>query len=120
MSSAQLYLSADVVQRLSRPSSDKNLMSSSGGLGDDSMVQYFDPQSATNERPILDMASFMGSLNGPAPNSGNNNNESNFSTPGKPGSKKNAPATEGKAKRDAKFNEFLARQQANLKKSLLL
>jgi len=37
-----------------------------------------------------------------------------FDTPGKPN--QSAPNTEAKAKRDAKFEMFLARQQANLKK----
>jgi hypothetical protein len=110
MSSAQTYLSSNVVERLTRPVAAQQHSNSSNSLHDESATQYFDPQSATNERPIIDMASFMGSLGGGAPKG------DNFSTPGKPTNGKGGAATEGKAKRDAKFEMFLARQQANLKK----
>jgi hypothetical protein len=115
MSSAQLYVSTDVVERLTRPVGAAAARADSSTAGEDSMIQYFDPQSATNERPIMDMASFMGALSGQAPGT---SSKSGFSTPGKPagGAAKNGATTEGKAKRDAKFELFLARQQANLKK----
>lgn len=106
MSSAQTYLSSNVVERLTRP------IAAQQAQHDDSSVQHFDPQSATNERPILDMASFMGSLGGTGAKAGDNS----FNTPGKPTGGKAGAATESKAKRDAKFEMFLARQQANLKK----
>lgn len=130
MSSAQTYLSSNVVDRLTRvvggaQHQQRHSGSGSGhsllGGGDDSMAQYFDPPSATNERPILDMASFMGSLGaGAGPKAGEAGNS--FNTPGKPGNgnsingRGQSATAEGKAKRDAKFEMFLARQQANLKK----
>lgn len=112
MSSAQIYLSTDVVDRLTRPIGAAAANNSTAG---DETTQYFDPQSATNERPILDMASFMGALNSTAgPSTGKT--DGSFNTPGKPGAAKAGASSETKAKRDAKFEMFLARQQANLKK----
>lgn len=111
MSSAKLYCSTDVVERLSRPPGS-NTNASNTSAADDIPTQYFDAQSAANERPIMDMNSFMASLSGqPAKGTG-------FDTPGKPGSERSGtPSGKGdKAKRDAKFEMFLARQQANLKK----
>lgn len=112
MSSAKLYCSTDVVERLSRPPGSNNA-NNANSSADDIPTQYFDAQSAANERPIMDMNSFMASLNGQPSKGG----ASGFDTPGKQQQRSGTPSGRGdKAKRDAKFEMFLARQQANLKK----
>lgn len=108
MSSAKLYCSTDVVERLSRPPGSNAANTSSA---DDIPTQYFDAQSAANERPIMDMSSFMASLGGQPGKA----SASGFDTPSR--ERSSTPSGKGdKAKRDAKFEMFLARQQANLKK----
>ena len=117
MSSAKLYVSTDVVERLSRPSNAAPAPASSGSL-DDTHAQYFD-SSVQQERPVMDMASFMGSVQPSRHSAGGGGGGSGmYDTPGKGGNPNNlsSSTTEAKAKRDAKFEMFLARQQANLKK----
>jgi len=108
MSSAKLYVSTDVVERLSRPGNATTNSTIQMASADDTHAQYFD-NSTVGDRPVMDMASFMGSVQ-PSPSSIGGG----FDTPVKPN--QSAPNTEAKAKRDAKFEMFLARQQANLKK----
>ena len=117
MSSAQLYVSTDVVERLTRPIYNNNTTSSGSNSNDNSIIQYYDNNNTTtSDRPIMDMESFMGSLNNNGNN--NNNNQKSFSTPGKPknNTTKTGISSDTKMKRNAKFESFLARQQAILKK----
>lgn len=111
MSSAKLYVSTDVVERLSRPGNATTNSSLQAAHVDDTHVQYFD-NSTVGDRPVMDMASFMGSIQPSRQSTGGGGGP--FDTPGK--GNQSAPNTEAKAKRDAKFEMFLARQQANLKK----
>lgn len=107
MSSAKLYVSTDVVERLSRPGNATTNSTIQMASADDTHAQYFD-NFTLGDRPVMDMASFMGSVQPARQSTGG------FDTPGKPN--QSAPSSEAKAKRDAKFEMFLARQQANLKK----
>jgi hypothetical protein len=58
MDSAALYVSTNVVERLTRPFGSSNQHSSGKNTSDD-MNRNFD-----SERPVMDMAAFMGSLGG--------------------------------------------------------
>ena len=77
MNSAKLYVSANVVDRLSRPTSSSN----SHRYDEDNTrsfdINYF------GDRPVIDVASFMGSLRSTAKpgnsNRQNNNNNNNYS-----------------------------------------
>lgn len=96
MSSAQLYISSDVVERLTRPII--------AGPPDDSMTAF--DTAYGPDRPAMDMASFMGTLEGKfkgAP-------ERPSSAPARSGRPTEMSEDEIKA-RKAQFEQFLGRQQ---------
>jgi len=110
MSSAKLYVSTDVIERLTRPVTAGPPPSAAAADGEphfDNTNSSSVPHHGDSYRPVMDMASFMGSL------SHNKNHNPQTPVEDAPSKKSNA---ESKAKRDKKFEMFLQRQQANLKK----
>ena len=128
MSSAKLYLSSNVVDRLTRPiaaddaEGDGTAAAGHGGVSRGGSVdgsaagaeQMFD---SSYDRPVMDMASFMGSLD----------RKGSFSTPGGVGAgakpraasarRGAAPMTaEEKQHRQEQFQAFLSRQNYVVKK----
>lgn len=96
MNSAQLYISTNVVDRLSRaPTAPVEPI-------DDNM-RLFDITN-NNDRPIMDMTSFMGSLG-----MGNDIKRSSSAPPKRP-----SLTTEELAKQKQNFQQFLGRQQITL------
>ncbi len=118
MSSAKLYVSTNVVDRLSKPIST---VDSEAAAADESLMRAFDSQEAPpGGRPVMDMASFMGSLGGAA--GGAAYSTPSHSRPGRPSTGPGSRAKltnggggeeqEGDAKDKAlRFEQFLERQK---------
>jgi hypothetical protein len=108
MSSAKLYVSTDVVQRLTNPA-----VIDAGRMVDDGLSETrFDHNgSSMGERPVMDMASFIGSLQG---------TQTQGKQPKTPNTRMHTTLGEADAgleeKRGKKFETFLLRQEANLQR----
>ncbi|KAJ1436077.1 hypothetical protein B484DRAFT_445852 [Ochromonadaceae sp. CCMP2298] len=100
MSSAKLYVSTDVVQRLTNPAA---VDAAGRGAVDDGSETRFD--NSMGERPVMDMASFIGSLQGKQTPSVVAN-----------ASRAEAAGDASAVKRGKKFETFLLRQQSNLQR----
>lgn len=123
MSSAKLYLSMPVVDRLTKPIPAEPEDSLDDGDDDE---QYFD--SGVMDRPVMDVASFMGSLQGGGGQHGPYNTPSGSRRPSSAGStrsrRKSGGSTvsrqsltaEEKEARNASFQTFLGRQSQSLMK----
>lgn len=108
MSSAKLYISSDVVDRLTRP------IASSGSVEDSSQQQQqrFDSTSPSgrSSRPgVMNIQSFLGSLQGSAIKA---------SAPSSGSGAQQSPqmSSDEKLKRQLKFESFLNRQKAIMKR----
>lgn len=115
MSSAKLYVSANVVDRLTRP-----VANSVAALAEGESPSF----DATN-RPVMDMASFMGSIGAANFNTSTTGNNA-FQTPGRSqsaprggaggSSSSSVGGEESKEARAQRFQQFLKRQEKTLQK----
>ena len=108
MSSAKLYISSDVVDRLTRP------IASSGSVDDSShqQQQRFDSNSPSgrSSRPgVMNIQSFLGSLQGSAI-------KASASSSGSGAQQSPQMSSDEKLKRNLKFESFLNRQKAIMKR----
>lgn len=100
MSSAKLYVSANVVDRLTRPVANSAA----------AMVEGDSPSFDATNRPVMDMASFMGSIG------------ATFQTPARSqsaprgGSSSSVGGEESKEARAQRFQQFLKRQEKTLQR----
>lgn len=123
MSSAKLYLSTNVVDRLTRPiggggvSEEKGADGAGAGGGSSgNLNQLFDNELSTHDRPVMDMASFMGNLQQQQqrPHSAGGRPQRSSSAPR--GSKTSTMTPEEREERKRQFEMFLSRQQTVLKR----
>jgi hypothetical protein len=120
MNSAKVYVNTDIIERLTRPLGNNGPMGGNGNsVMDDSQPQQMFDSQIGNERPVMDMNSFMNGLAGGG--SGVAGEGAGSQTPGRSLSRRNSsggkPLTEEERKKKAEqFQLFLQRQEATKKK----